>query len=115
MRRHRECGEDIRWGHRDDDNSRWLPPLEFAGHAYVFMEGSDVAVKVPTYKMHLCDPDKVVAWQEYLRRMEEIKQKNPEAPLSETYQNGREIDRLARERDRLDRLALAETIKCPRD
>lgn len=76
---HKQCGEQIRWARRDDDSTKWLPPLEFAGQAYIFGE-DDAAILVNTYRPHNCDPDKVEAWQEYKARLAEIEARQVETP-----------------------------------
>ena len=74
MSTHKECGEEIRWAHRDDDPERFRPPLEYAGQAFIIDE-RDVAIMVHTYKPHMCDPDKMLAWQEYQEKVAAIKER----------------------------------------
>lgn len=69
---HRDCGEPIRWARRDDEPSRFMPPLEPAGQAYILSEDG-AAVYVTIYQVHNCDPDKMLAWQDYQARLSEIK------------------------------------------
>lgn len=65
---HKNCGEKIRWA-KNAHGDRFLPPLEFVGHYYILLdmeEGDDkMATEVSCYEVHQCDPEKVVAWQEY--------------------------------------------------
>lgn len=95
---HRDCGEQITWTRREDGTG-WAPPLEFAGHQYVLREhptdpGSQIAVRESVYKIHQCDPDKVLAWREYKARLAEIEAKLPAVDLPQTdWEVKRERDR----------------------
>jgi hypothetical protein len=87
---HKECGAQIRWAHRDDEPGRWLPPLEFAGQAYILTEDEN-AVLVTTYKMHQCDPDQMEAWAAYKEKLAEIQARNAAEPTGMTnYEIARE-------------------------
>lgn len=66
---HKECGENIKWMRRADDTG-WLPPLEYAGTVYVEIDGK--GEEHHGYRQHRCDPDKMDAWIEYLRKKGEI-------------------------------------------
>lgn len=68
---HRDCGEEIKWARREDDETRWNPPLEYAGNFYIIDE-SGAAIQVTGYKIHYCDPDRMEAWQERCRRIAEM-------------------------------------------
>lgn len=109
MSRHKECGKEIRWSHREDDHNKWMPPLEFAGQAYVFLESSDTAVLTTIYKRHDCDPDDMIAWQEYIARVAELKEQRIDTrPVSDAYIAGREMDRMKSNQ-------YAEEVACPRE
>jgi hypothetical protein len=45
--------------------------MEFAGPVFVNIDGT--LVETTGYRHHRCDPEKVVAWVEYLNAMEELK------------------------------------------
>lgn len=62
MSEHKDCGEEIRWAKLERDHERFLPPLEFAGEFFI-IDADGVGVKVMGYRRHICDPDKVRAWQ----------------------------------------------------
>lgn len=87
MSTHKDCGEQITWVRRED-NSGWFPPLEFDGYALVLVEheesetGDKYAKQVATYKVHHCDPDKVIAWMEYKQRLAAIEAKGGVPVLS---------------------------------
>lgn len=73
---HKECGEQIRWA-RNQSGTKWLPPLEFAGEAFILTKNEDgdgdyTGAEVSTYRVHFCDPEKVVAWQEYKEKLASI-------------------------------------------
>lgn len=72
MATHKDCGADIRWAKRDDDSKKYLPPLEYVGEVYV-IDSSGAAIQVHGYKRHLCDPEALTAWQDYLARLAEAK------------------------------------------
>lgn len=104
---HKECGEDIRWAKRDDDPERFVPPLEFAGQAYVIDENG-VAHTVTTYTSHKCDPDKVRDWADYLRRLALAKDETPiEADNVKLWA-------AKRQRDNEQAWEVAITTECPR-
>lgn len=73
---HRDCGEEIRWAKREDDPERFVPPLEFAGHAYIIDENG-IARSVTTFSSHRCNPDKVREWADYLRKLALAKDESP--------------------------------------
>ena len=103
---HRDCGEPIRWAEMDIDpglTPRYLPPLEEAGTAFI-LDGN-VAKEVHTYRLHRCDPEKVAAWQEYCRKMEELKN---EAPVV-----GQTVGQIARNREREEVYQSAMRVECP--
>lgn len=104
MSTHKECGEEIRWVKRDDDDSRWMPPLEFAGHFYIITESGN-AIWTSVYRRHNCDPDKIEAWQEYTAKIAALKESTPNLPSSAWA--------VARERRREDTNKIANTVKCP--
>jgi hypothetical protein len=108
MSTHKDCGEQIRWARRLEDPTRWLPPLEYAGEGFVLSTSDDsedhFASEVHVYKLHRCDPDKVLAWQEYTERMADIQGTAPPGP---SYA-------LARERDRENAWEQALKKPCPR-
>lgn len=106
MSTHRECGEDIRWVHRDDDPERFAPPLEYVGQAFIITD-DNTAVRVTTYKTHHCDPDKILAWREYKARIAEI----GEDP---TPDSGRRDWEIARDKQREEVWNEAVKTKCPR-
>lgn len=69
---HRDCGEDVKWAKRSDDDTRWNPPLDYIGPVYIIDE-SGAAIQVNAYRTHNCDPDKMEAWLERCRRVAELK------------------------------------------
>lgn len=75
---HKECGEDIRWALRDDQSGRYNPPLEFVGHMYVIDSDTNVAKRVTVWQPHNCDPEKMLAWQEYRLRILELRARGAE-------------------------------------
>lgn len=86
MGTHRECGEDITWS-RKEDGSGWAPPLELVGYHYILTDhpnslGDKVAIRVPTYQTHHCDPDKVLAWAQYKEKLAEIEARKPVPTLA---------------------------------
>lgn len=97
---HKECGERIVWLRRPDDMDRFLPPMEYAGEGYIGVDGCGVYGTL--YKAHLCDPEKVLAWIDYQKRLAVAK--------------GEEFTPLdaARQREREDLWTLALTVACPR-
>jgi hypothetical protein len=97
---HKECGADIVWLRRDDDESRFLPPMEYAGEVYIKGENG-TAQRVHGYRQHLCDPDAIIAWQDYQRRLAEAKGEE-----YTPYDAARE-----RERENMWDLALAVTCR----
>lgn len=110
---HKECGEQIRWA-RNQSDTKWIPPLEFAGEAFILTkaEGSEdyIASEVSTYRVHNCDPDKVLAWQEYKAKLEALESRK-RLEVSDHYLSDREI---AKQRDQ--ELAWDEVhgVPCPR-
>lgn len=106
MSTHRDCGETIRWAEMDTEPGlvpRYLPPLEDAGTAFII--DGNVAREVHIYRLHRCDPDKVIAWQEYCKRMAEVKN---EAPV-----DGVTAGQVARNRERKEVYSLAMKVACP--
>lgn len=101
---HKDCGQPIRWAGREDDPSRFMPPLESAGQAYIIGEDGS-AIMVSVYQIHNCDPDKVIAWLEYQRKLAAAK--------GESFT---EMDNwaVAREQKREERWTAALQIDCPR-
>lgn len=101
---HRECGEEIRWAYRNDDPSRFNPPLEYIGMVYIIDE-QGTAIQTIGYKVHQCDPDKMRAWYKRLREIAEIQG----TPLED-------IDRyaVARDAERENRYDEAMKRKCTR-
>lgn len=110
MSTHKDCGEDITWVKRDDDPSRFMPPLEFFGYAYILSDapnGEKTAVQVATYKTHHCDPDKVIAWHEYKARIAAIEQNAPVVMSKSDWE-------IARDRRQEETMRLAMKVSCPR-
>ncbi len=104
---HKDCGEDIRWVKREDEEQRWMPPLEFIGQVYIIDE-SGHAFMTNAYQIHNCDPDKMEAWQEYQRRIAELK--GDQESIEEL--DGRQVYQIARERERERVWELALTRPC---
>lgn len=103
---HKECGEDIRWAHRDDQPDRFRPPLEYAGQVFIIDE-RDVAIMVHSYRPHRCDPDKMVAWQEYQEKIAAIKERKvPDLDMSPW--------QIKKERDLDATWEAALKVPCPR-
>lgn len=69
---HRECGAEIKWAKRDDDSAKYFPPLEYLGEVFV-IDSSGSAVQVHGYRRHNCDPEAMLAWQDYQQRLAEVK------------------------------------------
>lgn len=71
----RECGADIVWAKRPDDDSRFLPPLEYVGEVYLLDgKGKDkTGEQRHAYRIHQCDPDRIIEWQDYQHRLAEAK------------------------------------------
>lgn len=69
---HKECGADITWVPRPDEDGRYYPPLEFLGYVKT-VNGDGELVDTAAYRQHLCDPAKIVEWAEYLGAVEEAK------------------------------------------
>ena len=97
---HKECGEPIKWLRRPEDMDKFLPPMEYLGEVYVVEEGAGIYRQA--YKLHMCDPDKIIAWQDYQRRLAEAK--------------GEEFLPMdaAREREREQIWELVRKVACPR-
>lgn len=112
MSTHKDCGEQITWVRRED-NSGWFPPLEFDGYALVIEDipdtGEKFAKNVATYKVHHCDPDKVIAWLEYKQRLEEIAAARGE---SSPYSEGKPDWVIAREKRREELWEKALKYEC---
>jgi hypothetical protein len=72
---HKECGADIVWAKRDDDSGRWLPPMEYVGEVYLLEGKGDakVGTQKHAYRIHQCDPDRIIEWQDYQHRLAEAK------------------------------------------
>lgn len=70
---HKECGADIVWAHRADDTDRFYPPLEYVGEVFLLEgKGRDkVAEQRHAYRIHQCDPDRIIEWQDYQHRLAE--------------------------------------------
>lgn len=103
---HRECGEDIRWAHRPDDPERFLPPLEYAGEVYVIDEGGS-AIQMHGYRMHRCDPQKVIEWQTYIEQMKDLKG-------DDSYEGRINYRQAASERNRDEQWEIALKVECPK-
>lgn len=98
---HKDCGAEITWLKRSDDSDRYLPPMEYAGEGYVRnAEGEGEYRHI--YRVHFCDPDAMIQWQDYQRRLAEAK--------------GEEFTPYdaARERERENLWELALTVACSR-
>lgn len=100
---HKECGADIVWAKREDSD-RFMPPLEYVGEVYL-LEGKGeekFGVQRHAYRIHNCDPDRIIEWQEYQFRLAEAK--------GETFTPYA----AARERDRESTWNMALKVPCPR-
>lgn len=108
---HKECGADITWAKREDDEDRFLPPLEYVGEVYLLEgQGRDkVGVQRHAYRLHICDPDRIIEWQDYQQRLAEAKGIEY-VPLSD----GRAAYEAAREKDREEQWNMALKVACPR-
>lgn len=86
MGTHKDCGEPVRWFRRPEDMDKWMPPLEWAGHAYIVVDGGEsgeqAATEVSIYRPHHCDPEKMAAWQEYKAKLEEVRQRGQAVELN---------------------------------
>lgn len=101
---HSDCGRDIVWVRRADDNDRWMPPLEFAGQAIIIQD--DEAVFVSTYRRHECNPEEIKAWLELKRQQAEAKGYSLEDI------DAHEERIIARERDREEVNSHAMSVEC---
>lgn len=108
---HKECGEDIIWAKRDDDENRFAPPLEFAGPAYI-VDNRGVGIQIMTYRRHHCDPEKVAAWQEYKQRIAELDHSDPQDIRVER-QAARAMRQAARDEKREAHYEYAAKVDCP--
>ena len=70
---HKECGAEISWLRRPDDLDRYLPPMEYAGEGYVKDAETGAGIYRHIYRTHLCDPEKIIEWQDYQQRLAEAK------------------------------------------
>ncbi len=72
---HKECGADIVWAHREDDENRFYPPLEYIGEVFILSgKGREkIGKQEHGYRVHACDPDRIVEWQDYQFRLAEAK------------------------------------------
>lgn len=100
---HKDCGENIHWFEREEGSGRFHPPMEYAGTVMVNIDGK--MIETTGYRPHRCDVDKVIAWQEYVEKMAEVK--GPDS-----FEAGLNLYAIARERDREERWAQALTIDC---
>lgn len=81
-----------------------MPPMEFAGPVYVLEDNGSV-VERTAYRVHRCDPEKVVAWQEYISTMAELK--GPDS-----YEGEVNMYAAARERERQEVWEIALLVNC---
>jgi len=100
---HKDCGEHIHWFNRTDQPERYYPPMEFAGPVFVQLEGK--IVETNAYRIHRCDPEKVVAWQEYLATMTELKG-------NDSFEGQISMHQAASEKSRIERYELAMGVSC---
>jgi hypothetical protein len=73
---HKECGADIIWARREDEPDRFMPPLEYAGEVFLITGKTweeRTAVRQHAYRVHMCDPQAIISWQEYQRQLAEAK------------------------------------------
>lgn len=71
---HKECGSDIVWARREDDPDRFHPPMEYVGEVFLISgKGEKVAEQRHAYRIHQCDPDRIIEWQDYQHRLAEAK------------------------------------------
>lgn len=108
---HKDCGELVVWARRSDDPTRWMPPLEFVDNLIVIQvdeNGERVAVNAPAYRVHDCDPDKVLAWMEYQEKLARLRER---APVQVAGMSAWEI---ARERNREQAWETALKVPCLR-
>ena len=110
---HRECGERIRWA-RNASDTKWIPPLEFSGEAYILVKNEDgegdIATEVSTYRVHNCDPAKMVAWQEYKEKVAAI-EGGQRAEAQQIRTNDWEVKRLMEQEAAWDQV---HGVQCPR-
>jgi hypothetical protein len=69
---HKDCGKEIKWAKREDVPDKYFPPLEYVGEVFI-IDSSGAAVQVHGYMRHNCDPEEVLAWQDYQQRLAEVK------------------------------------------
>jgi hypothetical protein len=73
---HKDCGADIRWFKRDDDESRFMPPMELAGEGYIIDPEDKSGMHLVwryIYRPHMRDPAAVIEWQRYQEQLSEAK------------------------------------------
>lgn len=114
MGTHRECGSDIRWVKRPDDMDKYMAPLEYVGHAFIIIDagnGEQSATEMATYRPHHCDPEKMLAWQEYLVKVAAVKAKATKIP-NEVLKDPK-IWKAARNRNQETARVESMVIPCP--
>lgn len=77
--------------------------MEFAGVVYVNIDGK--LLETNAYRAHRCDPEKIVAWQEYLATM--VALKGPDS-----FEAGISAHNAASERNREKLYEFAMTVEC---
>lgn len=109
---HKECGADITWARRDDNPEKWMPPLEYIGEVYLIDgKGEDrTAVQRHAYRLHICDPDRIIEWQDYMHRLAEAKGEvyDPHGPGTQFEYEAK------REKEREQTWNMALKVDCPR-
>lgn len=111
---HKDCGELINWFKRPDDMARFLPPMEYVGQMYMVTEtesGEKAAVQVAGYKVHNCDPEKMLAWQEYQAKVAVIKEHGKVQAKELNLPNN--AWEMARDKRQEEARAFAQQVACP--
>lgn len=111
---HKECGESVRWA-RNQNDTKWLPPLEAVGDIFILTrkesgDGDYTGSELMGYRIHQCDPDKVVAWQEYKAKLEALEARKQDERQTQ-YISDRDV---ARARDQENAWDLVHGTPCPR-
>lgn len=68
---HKQCGAMITWARSPNDDTKWMPPMEYKGEGF-WIDEDMVGHHVHIYGPHVCDPDEVAKWQDRLERIAEV-------------------------------------------
>ena len=68
---HKQCGAHITWARSPNNESKWMPPMEYMGEGF-WVDEEMVGHHAHFYQAHVCDPDQVEKWHERLERIAEV-------------------------------------------